>query len=58
LYEVHASGSCDLRGGRADDSKLQPEAASANRNGIARNLFALLGAPKDINEIDALAGGK
>jgi hypothetical protein len=58
LYEVHASGSCDLRGGGTDDSKLKPEPTCANRNGLACNLLALLGAPKDINKINPLASRK
>jgi hypothetical protein len=55
LYEVHASGSCDLRGGRADDSKLKPESTCANRDGVACDLLAILRAPKDIDQIDPLA---
>jgi hypothetical protein len=55
LYEVHASVSCDLRGGRTDDSKLKPESSCANRDGLACDLLAILRAPKDIDQIDPLA---
>jgi hypothetical protein len=55
LYKVHASVHCDLCSGGANYPKLKPESSCANRNGIARNVFALPGAPKDINEIDLLA---
>jgi hypothetical protein len=58
LHEIHTCCRCDLRSGGANHTELKPEAASANRNGIARNLFALLGAPKDINETDPLASGE
>jgi hypothetical protein len=58
LYKVHASLGCDLQSGRANHPKLKPEAASANRDGIACDLLALLGAPKDINQINSLASGE
>jgi hypothetical protein len=58
LYKVHASLSCDLQSGGANHSKLQPESTCANRDGLACNLLALLGAPKDINKINPLASRK
>jgi hypothetical protein len=55
LYEVHATVSCDLRSGGANDSKLEPESSGANRDGVTSDLLALFGATEDVNEIDLLA---
>jgi hypothetical protein len=58
LYKVHASVGCDRCGGGANDTELQPESTCANRDGLACDLLALLGAPKDINEVDPFASRK
>jgi hypothetical protein len=55
LHKVNASLGGDQCRGGTDDSKLQPEAARANRDRLASDLLALLGAPKDINEVNAFA---
>jgi hypothetical protein len=58
LHKVNASLGGDQCRGGTDDSKLQPEAARANRDRLASDLFALLGAPEDIDEIDPFANWK
>jgi hypothetical protein len=58
LYEQHGCLVGDLRSGGTDDSKLKPEPSCANRDRLACNLLALLGAPKDINKINPLASRK
>jgi hypothetical protein len=55
LHKVNASLGGDQCGGGTDNAKLQPKSARTNRDGLACNLLALLGAPEDINEIDPLA---
>jgi hypothetical protein len=58
LHKVNASLGGDQCRGGTDDSKLQPEAARANRDRLASDLLALLGAPEDIDEIDPFANWK
>jgi hypothetical protein len=55
---VHSSVGCDQCGSGANHAELKPESARTNRDGLACNLLALFGAPKDINEIDPLASRK
>ena len=58
MYEQHGCLVGDLRSGGANHAELQPESARTNRDGLACNLLALLGAPKDIDEIDPFANWK
>jgi hypothetical protein len=58
LHKVNASLGGDQCRGGTDDSKLQPEAARANRDRLASDLLALLGAPEDINEVNSFASWK
>ena len=58
MYEQHGCLVGDLRSGGANHAELQPESARTNRDGLACNLLALLGAPKDINEVNSFASWK
>jgi hypothetical protein len=58
LHEVNASLGGDQSRGGTDDPKLEPESARTNRDCLASDLLALLGAPENIDEIDLFANWK